>query len=248
MGLRHEGRVDLVPQRRLARRALEQERLVRERERIAVDEVDLHLRRPIFVDQRVDLDLLVLAELVDVVEQRIELVHRGDAVRLPSRLRTTRAAHRRLERIVGVLVLLDQVELELGRHHGLPAALSVELEHVTQHMARRHGDPPPVRVETIVDHLRGGLGRPGHAADGFRIRLEDNIDLGRAHGFAGLERIVAGYRLQKDAFRQPHAAVFGELLGGHDLAPRDSRHIGNDGLDLGNPMVAEELPNLARHK
>ena len=84
--LRHEGGVHLVAQRRLARRALEQERLVGEVQRIAVDQVDLHLRRPVLVDQRVDLDVLVLAELVDVVEQRIELVDRRDAVRLPAGL------------------------------------------------------------------------------------------------------------------------------------------------------------------
>ena len=86
MRLRHERRVHLVAQRRLARRALEQERLVRQVQRIAVQEVDLHLRRAVLVDQRVDLDVLRLAERVDVVEQRIELVDRRDAVALAARL------------------------------------------------------------------------------------------------------------------------------------------------------------------
>ena len=48
----------------------------------AVQQIDLHLRRPVLVDQRVDLDVLRLAEGIDVVEQRIEFVDRGDAVGL----------------------------------------------------------------------------------------------------------------------------------------------------------------------
>ncbi len=68
--LGHEGRVHLVAERRLADRALEQEHLVGELQRIAVAQVDLHLRRAFLVDQRVDLEALRLGEVVDVVEQR----------------------------------------------------------------------------------------------------------------------------------------------------------------------------------
>ena len=94
------------------------------RHRIAVDQVDLHLRRAVLVDQRVDLDLLRLAERIDVVEQRVELVHRRDAVRLPANLGTAGAADRRLERVVGVDVRLDEVELEFRRDDRLPAPWS----------------------------------------------------------------------------------------------------------------------------
>jgi hypothetical protein len=45
-----------VAQRRLAGGALEQERLVGEVHRVAVQEVDLHLRGAGLVDQRVDLE------------------------------------------------------------------------------------------------------------------------------------------------------------------------------------------------
>ena len=94
----------------------------------AVDQVDLHLRRAVLVDEGVDLDVLVLAELVDVIEQRVEFVDRGDAVGLAARLGAPGAAHRRLQRIVRVAVLLDQVELQLRRHDRLPAALRVQLQ------------------------------------------------------------------------------------------------------------------------
>ena len=97
-------------------------------ERIAVAEVDLHLRRALLVDQRVDLEALRLGEVVDVVEQLVELVDRGDRIGLARRLRPARAAGRRLERIVGIGVRLDQVELDLRRHHRPPAAVRVELD------------------------------------------------------------------------------------------------------------------------
>src|SRR5205814_4603593 len=68
----HEGGVHLVAQRRLARGAFEEKHLIRQVERLAVDQVDLHLRRTVLMDEGVDLDILVLAELVDVIEQRSE--------------------------------------------------------------------------------------------------------------------------------------------------------------------------------
>ena len=192
--LGHESGVDLVTQRRLARRPLEEKRLVGQIQRIAVDQVDLHLRRPILVDERIDLDVLVLAELVDVIEQRIELVDRRDAVRLPARLGATRAPDRRPQRIVRVLVLLDEIELELRSHDRLPAALRIQLEHVAQHVARSHGDPAAVRIEAVVDDLGRRLGSPGHAAHRLRIGLEDDVDLGGTHRIPGVRRIVTRSR------------------------------------------------------
>ena len=108
-------------ERGLAQGALEQEGLVGELERVAVVEVDLHLRRTGLVGQRVDVDLLRLAPVVDVLEDRVELVDRVDAERLARRLLPPRAADRRHQRVVGVLVDLGQEELELGRHHRAPS-------------------------------------------------------------------------------------------------------------------------------
>ncbi len=226
---------------------LKRKRLVRQIQRMAVDQVDLHLRRPILVDQRVDLDVLVFAELIDVVEQRIELVHRRDAVALPARLRATRTPDRRLQRIVRVDVRLDQIELELRSDHRLPTSLRIQLEHVTQHVTRCHRHAAPVRVETIVDDLRGRLSSPRHAAHRLRIGLEHDVDLGGAHGVAGLRRVIARHRLQENAFRQAHAFVFGKLLRGHDLAARDACHVRDDGLHFGNAVIAEELLDFVSH-
>ncbi len=66
--LGHESGVDVVAQRHLAHRALEQEHLVREMQRVAMQEVDLHLRRTFLVDQRVEVHLLQIAEIVHFLE------------------------------------------------------------------------------------------------------------------------------------------------------------------------------------
>src|SRR5580700_6375730 len=114
-------------------------------------------------------------------------------------------------------------------------------------MARRHGHTAPVGIKTIVYHLRGRLSGPRHSSYGLRIRLENDVDLCRTHRIAGVRRVVARHGLQKDAFGQPHAFIVGELGGGHDLAARDPRHVGNDRLDLGNTVVAKELLNFTHH-
>ncbi len=111
----------LQPQRRLAQRALEEEDLVGQAQRVGVEEVDLHLAGTDLVDQRVDVQLHALAVGVDVLEQRVELVDRVDRVGLARGLAAPAAADRRLQRHVGVGVARHQVELELGRHHRRPS-------------------------------------------------------------------------------------------------------------------------------
>src|SRR5262249_61004618 len=72
-------------------------------------------------------------------------------------------------------------------------------------------------------------------------------DLRRRHGRTGLRRIVPGDGRPEHALRQAHAAILGELLRGHDLAAGDARHVGDDGLDLRDAVIAEELADLAHH-
>ena len=237
-GLGHEGRVDAVLERRLAQRALEQEGLVGELERLAVVEVDLHLRRPALVGQRVDVDLLRLAPVVDVLEDRVELVDRLDAVALARRFGAPRAADRRLERIVRILVDLGQEELELGRHHRPPAMLGVGGEHAAQHLARRDRELAAVVVEAVADHLRGRLVVPGHGADRARIGPHAHVAERRVGDpVLLLGRIVARHGLDEHRLGQTQGVVSeraDELGGRQDLAPRDAVEVGDEALDLGD--------------
>ena len=213
-------------------------------ERVAVVEVDLHLRRARLVDQRVDVEVLRLAEVVDVVEQRVELVDRVDAVGLAADLGAARAADRRLQRIVRVGVRLDQEEFEFRRDHGRQPRCRVELEHAAQHVARRHRHRAAVVVEAVVDHLRGRLGGPGHDADRLRVAGQHDVDLRRVNR-AVVVRVFAGDGLQEQRLGQAHALVLGVLLRRHDLAARDAGHVGDDGLDLGDRMILQQLLDVA---
>ena len=67
-------------------------------ERVAVQQVDLHLPHAFFVDQGVDLEALAFAEVVHIVEHRVELVDRVDIERLPAEFGPPGAAYRRLQR------------------------------------------------------------------------------------------------------------------------------------------------------
>ena len=185
VGLRHEGRVDVVAQRGLAHGALEEERLVGQRDRIAVIEIHLDLRHALFVDQAVDADLLRLAIIVDVFEQRIEFVDRVDAVSLPARLRAARLAGRRQQRIVGIDILGGEEEFELRRHDRPPAALFIELHDALQDGTRRMGDRFAVLIGAIADDLRRRLLVPGHDAQRFDIGNEIHVRrlIGEHFGF-----------------------------------------------------------------
>ena len=130
--LGHEGRVEVVAQRGFAHRALEQESLVGEFQRVAVQQVDFHLPHAFLVDQRIDLETLAFAEVVHVVEHRVELVDRIDVEGLPAEFGAPGAADRRLQRHLRIDVGLQQVEFELGGDHRLPAFLAVAIEHPAQ--------------------------------------------------------------------------------------------------------------------
>jgi hypothetical protein len=195
--LGHEGGVDAVLQGGLPERALEEEGLVGELQRVAVVEVDLHLRRTRLVGQRVDVDRLCLAPVVDILENRVELVGRLDPVGLARSFRAPGAADRRLERVVGVGVDLGQEEFELRCDHRAPAALGIEAEDPLEHLADGDGDRRAVVVEAVGDHLGRGLVVPGHEADGRRIGPEPDVAVDRVDDVAF--RIVAGHRLDEDA-------------------------------------------------
>ncbi|MCY1524795.1 hypothetical protein D9M68_597460 [compost metagenome] len=241
--LGHEGGVHVVAQRRFAHRALEEEHLVGQAQRVGVEEVDLHLPRAHLVDQRVHVELHLVAVVVDLLEQRVEFVHRVDAVGLPRGFGAAAAADRRLEQRVRVGVARGQVELQLGRDHRVQALGVEQLTHVAQHAARREGHQLAVVVEAVVDHLRGGVGGPGHDARGGRVRAQLHVAVGR------LDHVVvrpAGRKLPRhphrhDRLRQAHAAVLGELLTRQDLAARHAGQVGHQALDLGHAVLVEPV-------
>ncbi len=240
-GLGHEGGEHIVAQRRFAQGAFEKEHLVGQIERIAMQEVDFHLPGADFVNQGVDIEVHRLAIVVNILEQRIELVDRVDAVVLARGFGATRTADGRTQRLVGIVVLGHQIKLQLGCHHRGPALVGVELEHVFQHGARGVIDGLAVLEVAVVNDLRGGVGGPGH--DTRRARVGHQIHVTVGIGDQGFEAFilgpVAGDGEADDAFRQTHAAVFGELAARQDLAARHPGQVGHEAFDFGNALGVE---------
>ena len=231
-----------MAQRRLADRALEQEHLVGELDRIAVTQVDLHLRRAVLVIQRVDLQTLRLGEAVDVVEQLLELVDGGDRIRLTRALGTAGTADRRFQRVVGIDVRLDEIELHLRRDDRLPAAIGIELHDALQDVARRDLERRAVLVEGVVDHLRGRIARPGDDGEGGIVRLEDQVGVGDAldEGFL-LLRVFAGDGLGEHRGGQRHRVAAEEFRGRHQLAAGDAGLVRNDAFDVVDAAIPAEF-------
>ncbi len=243
----HERRVHVVAKRSLADGALELEDLVGEYERIAVAQVDLHLRRAFLVDQRVDLELLLLGELVDVVEQIVELVDRGDRVGLARELGPARAPARRLQRVIRILVRLDQIKLDLRRHHRHPAAIGEEFDRPPQHLAWRDLQRPAIRMVGVMDELRRRIDFPRHHRQRREIRFEQHV----AIGSVVLEtlvilRPVAADRLGEDRARHRHGRPGQEFLHRHHLPARDARLIGDDALDVLDMSLCQPLPRFLK--
>ena len=81
-GLGHESGVHVVPQRGLAHRALEEKYFVGQAQRLGVEKVDFHLPGTHLVNQRVDVELHLVAVVVNFFKQRVKLVHGVNAVGL----------------------------------------------------------------------------------------------------------------------------------------------------------------------
>ncbi len=122
----------------------------------------------------------------------------------------------------------------------------VQFEHAPQNIAGRHGDRAAVSVETVVNHLRGGFGGPGHDTDRARIGLQHDVDIRWIHR-ALIVRIIARHGLQKDRLRQAHALFLRKFFRGHELAARHARHVGNDRFDFRDTVLFQELLNRAGH-
>ncbi|MNP26878.1 hypothetical protein D3C76_1197570 [compost metagenome] len=221
-------------ERGLAHGALEHQDLVGQVEGVAVTEVDLHLRGAFLVDQRVQVQALGLAPVVHVLEQRVEFVRRVDGEGLAAGFLAPGAADRSLQRVVGVVAALGQVELHLRRHDRLPALVGVQLEHALEDVARRQLDGVAELVEGVVDDHRGGLDGPGDEEHGILVRAADHIDIGRVQQVVidVILDVVAGHGLQQNAFRQTHALLVEELVGRRNLAARDPGQVRNQAFDF----------------
>ncbi len=114
-------------------------------------EIDLELRRAHLVHEVIHVDLLDLAEIVDLLDERLELVHGIHAERLTDDFLATGPPDRGLERVVGIGVGLDEIELDLGCNDGHHAVSRVHVEDPPQHLARSDSHRAAILFVAIVD-------------------------------------------------------------------------------------------------
>ena len=245
-GFGHEGGEHVVAQRHFAHGALEEEHLIGQAQRVGVEEVDFHLAGADFVDQGVHVQLHLVAVVVDLLEQRVELVHRVDGIGLARGFSAATAADGRFERHVRVGVARHQVKLQLGRHHWHPALGFEQITHPAQHRTRCEGHQVAVAVVAIVDHLGGRIAGPRHDAHRGRIGAQVHVVVNWADDIeirAGL-RHFPGHAHGDDGLRQPHAPIFGELLARQDLAACHPGEVGHQAFDFGDAVDVEPVFQL----
>ena len=141
-----------VDNRYFANGAFEQKHLICKIDRISVQEIQFKLCRAHFLRQRIDLNVLRLTIGIDVVNERIEVIHRIDAVRLFRCFCPTQPSFRRLNFFIGIGMWIDQVELDLGSNDRSPAFCFEEVENFAQHITWRGIDGRAITMGTVQEY------------------------------------------------------------------------------------------------
>ena len=230
-----------------AHRAFEEKHLVSQTQRVVVEEVDFHLTGTHLVNQGVHVQPHLVAVVVNFFEQRVELVHRVNAVSLSGRFGATTAANRGVQQRVGVGVACHQVELEFRGDHGFQAHLGVQIANPAQHTARREGDQFTVAVITVVDDLRRWVRGPGHDAHRAGIGLQMHVTVVRVDDVvvgAGFWKFT-GHAQRHHHFGQAHAPVLGEFDARQDFSAGHAGQVGGQAFHFGDAVNIQPIFQFA---
>ena len=236
-GLGHEGGIHVVALRRLAHRSFENKDLVCHGQRVAVIKINLQLRGAVFVDQCIDIKLLLIGKIVHVFDKVLELRNRVDTVGQARHLPATRATFGRHQLVVGVRIFVHQVKLDLGRHNRLEACFLIKTQNITQHVAGRQRVGFSVSLVTISNDLSGGLSCPRDHTQRGGIGPQQHVGIGGLDKVPVIIGIFTRHGLHHDRLGQFDLAVSGELMRGNKFTPRIAGHIRHQALYLGNFML-----------
>ena len=165
VGLGHEGGIEVVCPRHALDDPLEENREVGCLQRVGnMIEVDLVLARPILAQGRVCGNTLGACRTGNPVEDRLEVLQFRNRqnlslARMPAAIAGIRRAHgieRRTYRI-------DQIELELRRHHRGQPQLREPLEDIGENLPRIAVEALAIRITHPEKNLGGWPVQPGHA-------------------------------------------------------------------------------------
>ena len=200
----------------------------------AVLQRDLELPGGVFGDRGAHRQALHLAGIVEIVEEGLQLLELQHAVDLRRLGAGTVGESRRLRTPVGVARAVEQVELQLHRHHRVQALGGERADRTLQHAARicDRGRHALLRMHREL-HLRGRLPAPRlqHEAPG----QWKGPAVGVAHvpHQAGFGHVLAVDREAEDARRQRAAVTVGrdQFLAVQQLAARHAVGVDQEGLD-----------------
>ena len=198
--------------------------------------------------QRVDVDLLHIAVIVDVLEQRIEFIDRIDAIGLTGLFSAPRLAGRGDKRVVRIGALFDKKEFQLRRHHRIKTIRLEQCQNTLQDGARGEGHDLALMVEGVMDDLRCRLAIPGHQPAAVRIGAQDYI---RANLVQNLGiQIGTGHRLAEDIFGKPQTAGISsaaEFVHRQNLAARNAGNVAHQAFHLGDRFLFQPVFHVERH-
>ncbi len=228
--LGHERGAQAVLARDLAHDRLEHDRVVGDSDGGPVAEVDLDLRRAVLRVGGLDDDAVLLDHAADLAHDVLELGALLQRVALD-------AVVDRLARLV------REVELDLGRQHGVEAARLAALDLAPQLVARIHVERLVAVLGDAVGHADGRALAPGRRPQRREIGQHDHVDDVRG-------RVVVR-QLGKLAVPTPEEGRVGlreallggaveEVRGGDALAAQMPLRVGERDLDRVDVVLADE--------
>ncbi len=228
LGHAHHG--DAVLERDFLEQVLEEEGLVGQQQRIAVQQVDLELADAHLVHEGVARQAERRHAAVDLLEERPQAVVGRHAERRVAVLATTVQAQRRLERLMRVGIGREDEEFQFGRHHRRHTALGIAGDDLLQQATGGQPGAATVQLVGIADRQGARRLAPGQAMDLRRIGNQRQIAVVAA--VETRRRVAAHDALQQDPARQLQATAFEKASGGHHLAARHAVEVGGDALDF----------------
>ena len=186
---------------------------------------------------------LHVAGVVEVVEERLQLLQLGHAIHL--RCLRAHAVHlqRRLRAAVGVAVFIQQVELQLDGHHRVVAVGLQAVDGADQHMPRvgRGGRPALGRVHAHLQ-LAGGFTAPGLQGQAAGQRVGPAVGVGHFPDQATFFHVFTlDGQGQDRAGQRPAVFIDGQqLITVQQLAARDAVGVDQDQFNQAHVGVLGE--------
>ena len=214
----------------LLQQVLEQEGLVGQQHRIAMQEIDLELADSHLVHEGVTRHPQQRHAAVDLLEEGTQAAVGAHAERRTTVLAATIQPNRWLERLVGIGIGREHEELQLGGHHRRPAALGIAIQYTAQQATGGQARRAAIQLLGIADRQGTRAVTPRQAMDLSGVGHQGQVTIVTA--VEACRRIAAHDALQQHATRQLQTPPGEEALAGHHLAPHHAIQVRRHALDL----------------